>query len=64
MQAGRRKRAEETDRIRADEPTNAAYWCRQFGCTELELRRAVKDAGDAPDDVRAHLMTKWLNVPR
>jgi Protein of unknown function (DUF3606) len=33
----------------------AAYWCEKFGCSETQLRYAVKTVGLTPNKVRAHL---------
>jgi hypothetical protein len=31
------------------------YWCKEFGCTEQQLRDAVKKVGVMSADVRKHL---------
>jgi hypothetical protein len=30
-------------------------WCAEFGCTEEQLRAAIRHVGAAPADVRSHL---------
>ena len=31
------------------------FWCRKLQCSEVELRRAIADVGDAPLTVAEHL---------
>lgn len=45
------------DRSRVDvsQPSEVAYWCGKFGCSETQLRAAVKMVGFAVSRVRNHL---------
>jgi hypothetical protein len=42
-------------RINVNEPMEVRYWCADLGCTELELRTAVKAVGVMVNDVRRYL---------
>jgi hypothetical protein len=42
-------------RIDVNAPTERAYWCQKFGCSETQLRNAVKMVGATPSKVRAQL---------
>ena len=42
-------------RINVNEPWEVRYWCKDLGCTEQQLRDAVKAAGVMADAVRRHL---------
>ena len=42
-------------RINVDVPHEVRSWMFNFGCTEGELRLAVRAVGDSPDAVRAYL---------
>jgi hypothetical protein len=42
-------------RINVNEPTERAYWCQKFGCSETQLRNAVKMVGASPNKVRTQL---------
>jgi hypothetical protein len=42
-------------RINVNEPSERAYWCQKFGCSETQLRNAVKMVGATPSKVRAQL---------
>lgn len=35
--------------------TEVEFWCRKLQCSEVELRRAVADVGEAPLTVAEHL---------
>jgi hypothetical protein len=45
------------DRVRIDlrEPQGVAYWTKELGCTEAQLRTAVKAVGPMVASVRNHL---------
>ena len=47
----------EPDRSRIDVKLigEVLHWCRRFGCTEAQLRAAVKAVGVYAIDVRKHL---------
>lgn len=36
-------------------PLEVRYWCAKWGCTEAELRVAVKGVGSMADKVQAYL---------
>jgi hypothetical protein len=42
-------------RIDVNEATERAYWCQKFGCSETQLRNAVKMVGVTASKVRAQL---------
>lgn len=43
---------QDRDRINVNEPHELRRWAQKFGCTEDELRDAVKRAGPMADDVQ------------
>jgi hypothetical protein len=42
-------------RVNVNEPHELRYWTKEFGCTEAELRAAVKAVGVSAAAVRQHL---------
>ena len=42
-------------RVNVNESWEVRYWCKEFGCTETQLRAAVKAVGVSAAAVRAHL---------
>lgn len=42
-------------RIDLDDMHDVRTWMFTFGCTQAELRLAVRDVGDRAEDVRNHL---------
>jgi hypothetical protein len=42
-------------RVNLNEAAEVSYWCEKFGCSETQLRYAVKTVGLTPSKVRAHL---------
>ena len=42
-------------RIDVNDPSQRTYWCQKFGCSETQLRNAVKMAGATPNKVRTQL---------
>ena len=42
-------------RISVNEAYEVAYWTKEFGCTEAQLRDAVKAVGPMVDEVRQYL---------
>jgi hypothetical protein len=42
-------------RVNVNETWEVAYWCRELGCTESDLRRAVNAVGPMVANVRRHL---------
>ena len=45
-------------RINLAEPWEIAFWSREFGCTDNELRRAVDAVGNNAGGVRAYLASQ------
>ena len=43
--------------VNAAEPADIDYWCKKWGCTNIELRGAVKHVGVAAGDVEHWLRT-------
>ncbi|WP_374371722.1 DUF3606 domain-containing protein [Dongia sp.] len=41
-------------RVNVEEEWEVRYWCKEFGCTEGELRMAVVDVGVMAADVRQY----------
>lgn len=42
-------------RVNVNEEWERRYWCKEFNCTEQQLRDAVKKVGVMVADVRRHL---------
>lgn len=42
-------------RVNVNEPWEVKWWCSKFGCTEAQLRAAVKAVGVMVVNVRRHL---------
>ncbi|MBM7121931.1 DUF3606 domain-containing protein [Dyella kyungheensis] len=42
-------------RVNVNESWEVRWWCKQFGCTEAQLRAAVKVVGVSANAVRQHL---------
>lgn len=42
-------------RVNVNEAWERTYWCKEFGCTEAQLRAAVTAVGVMVVNVRAHL---------
>jgi len=42
-------------RINVNDPAERAFWCQKFGCSETQLRNAVKMVGVTPNKVRTQL---------
>jgi Protein of unknown function (DUF3606) len=39
-------------------PADVAHWCQKLGCSETQLRMAVKTVGVTVSKVRAHLIQR------
>ena len=46
---------QDRNRVNVNEEWERKYWCKEFGCTEQQLRDAVKAVGVMVDKVRAYL---------
>jgi hypothetical protein len=42
-------------RVNVNEDWEVRWWCKEFGCTEAQLRAAVRAVGVMAADVRRHL---------
>lgn len=42
-------------RVHLADPQDVAYWCKEFRCTEAQLRDAVAKVGEHAAAVREHL---------
>jgi hypothetical protein len=42
-------------RVNVNEPWEVRWWCQEFGCTEQQLRDAVRKVGVSADAVRREL---------
>jgi hypothetical protein len=42
-------------KVNVSDASEVTYWCKKFGCSETQLRYAVKTVGTAASKVRAHL---------
>lgn len=51
----------ERTRIDVYSDTECRYWCREFGVRPRALKRAVREVGDRPEDVR-HRLRHLANV--
>ena len=47
--------SKDRSRVSVNEASEVAYWCQKFGCSETQLRAAVKMVGFTVSKVRAHL---------
>ncbi|WP_189447625.1 DUF3606 domain-containing protein [Cognatilysobacter xinjiangensis] len=43
------------ERVNVNDEQEAAYWCRELGCSAEELQEAVSAVGVQAADVRLHL---------
>lgn len=50
-----KKRPQDSSKINVHEDWEVRYWCKEFGCTETQLKAAVKAVGVSASDVRRHL---------
>ncbi|WP_434799968.1 DUF3606 domain-containing protein [Paracidovorax citrulli] len=51
----RNRGPQDRSRINVNEPWEVTYWTKEFGCSEAQLRAAVKAVGVMVADVRRHL---------
>jgi hypothetical protein len=45
----------DTTRVDLEEDWEVRWWCDRFGCTEIELRNAVRKVGPSTDDIELEL---------
>lgn len=50
-----KRRPQDSSKISLSEDWEVRYWTEELGCTEAELRAAVKAAGNGAAAVRSHL---------
>jgi hypothetical protein len=46
---------QDRSRVNVNEEWERRWWCKEFGCTEQQLRDAVRVVGVSADRVRQHL---------
>lgn len=46
---------EDRSRVNVNEEWERRWWCKEFGCTEQQLRAAVQAVGVSAEKVRQHL---------
>jgi hypothetical protein len=47
--------SKDRSRVNLNEAVEVSYWCAKFGCSQTQLRYAVKTVGVTVSKVRAHL---------
>jgi Protein of unknown function (DUF3606) len=50
-----KRRPQDASKVNVHESWEVRYWCKTFGCTEAELKAAVKAVGVSVSAVRKHL---------
>jgi hypothetical protein len=45
-------------RVSLTDAAEISHWCKKFGCSETQLRFAVKTVGGTVSKVRAHLIQR------
>lgn len=50
-----KKIPQDASKVNVNEPYEVVYWCKKFGCTEAQLRAAVKAVGTKASAVQTHL---------
>lgn len=50
-----KKRPQDASKVNVNESWEVRYWCTKFGCTESQLRAAVKAVGVSAAKVQAYL---------
>jgi len=48
-------KVQDRSQVNVSDASEVTYWCKKFGCSETQLRYAVKTVGPAVSRVRAHL---------
>jgi hypothetical protein len=51
-------------RINLGDAMDVRYWCERFGCTQSDLRAAVKLLGGEPSKVEQYLLREAANIRR
>jgi hypothetical protein len=49
-----KRRPQDASKISLTEPWEVRYWCKEFGCSEAQLRAAVAAVGHSSAAVRRH----------
>jgi hypothetical protein len=49
---------QDRSRVNVNEDYEVRYWCKEFGCTEQQLKAAVQAVGVSADKVREYLSRK------
>jgi Protein of unknown function (DUF3606) len=47
--------SKDRSKVNVSEASEVTYWCQKLGCSETQLRYAVKTVGVTVSKVRAHL---------
>lgn len=50
-----KKKPQDASKVNVNEDWEVRYWCKEFGCTEQQLRNAVKAVGVSVAAVRKYL---------
>ena len=50
-----KKRPQDSSQVNLSEDWEVKYWCKEFGCTEAQLREAVRAVGKSVAAVRKYL---------
>jgi Protein of unknown function (DUF3606) len=45
-------------KVNVGDASEVTHWCKKFGCSETQLRYAVKTVGATVSKVRAHLIQR------
>ena len=48
-------KVQDRNKINLSDASEVTHWCNKLGCSETQLRYAVKTVGNAVSKVRAHL---------
>lgn len=51
-------KVQDRSKVNVSDPSEVSYWCNKFGCSETQLRYAVKTVGTTVSKVRAHLIQR------
>ena len=54
----KKKIPQDASKVNVNESYEVIYWCKKFGCTEAQLKTAVKAVGTNAANVQTHLKKK------
>ena len=46
---------QDASRVNVHEPYEVHYWCNKFGCTEIQLKKAVSEVGTSAKSVGEYI---------